>query len=125
MKHLKIFLPLFFVLCFALFNACRKESEEDLIADFVYCKDSLVSFSDNILPILQQECVSCHSGGGAEAGVKLDGYANLMNTVDSITLMAVITHENGYEPMPQGRPIMNECKINTIQMWIREGMQDN
>lgn len=108
-----------------LMNSCAKESEEDILGGYVYCKDSLVSFSENVQPILNQDCVSCHNVNSAENGVELDSYEGVTLSVTPQLLMDVINHANGEVPMPNNKPKLNECKIATIQKWIDEGQLNN
>lgn len=122
----KIFLTIFiFIGGIITFHSCKKESVEEMMQDLQYCKDSLVSFSENVQPILLDDCAGCHSGSNAENGVELDHYSGVVDAENGGILMDVIHHRNGAVAMPQGKPKLNECKINTIQKWIDEGMQNN
>ncbi len=108
-----------------ILSSCTKDSEEKKLENFRYCKDSLVSFSANVQPILSQDCASCHTGASAENGVELDSYIGVTTTVTPELLMDCMKHTNGAKPMPQGKPKLNDCKIATIQKWISEGMLNN
>lgn len=112
-------------LFFAGMQSCTKDSEEKLMQDFIYCADSNVSFANNVFPIINNDCRPCHSGASAEGGIELDDYAEIQSLAFSGDLMIVIKHESGLQPMPNGRPKLNECKITTLQKWIDEGMLNN
>ena len=106
-------------------SGCVKDSEEDKLGGYGFCKESQVSFSENVQPILNQDCVSCHTGPGAENGVVLDSYSGVVASVNDGLFMPVIKQDAGYIPMPTGKPKLNDCKIATLQKWIDEGMVNN
>ncbi len=106
-------------------SSCAKLNEEDILDDFRYCADDSVSFQNNVLPILNADCNSCHAGASAEEGVELTDYANVQLYAGSGDLMGVLDHVSGLAPMPYGKPKLNDCKIETIRKWIDEGMRNN
>lgn len=106
-------------------SSCAKISEEELLEDFIYCTDDTVSFQNNILPMITNDCVSCHSGPNAEEGIVLDNYTDIEIYATSGDLMKVITHSSGFAPMPLGKKKWVDCKINTLQKWIDEGAKNN
>lgn len=123
--NFKLFFVLTFAFCAASILSCTKESEEDILQDFIYCADSNVSYANNIQPILNQDCVPCHSGSNPPAGYLLTNYTDVNDLATSGLLMDVINHASGVKPMPDGKPKLNACKIATIQKWIDEGMLNN
>lgn len=106
-------------------SSCAKLNEEEILDNFRYCKEDSVSFQNNVLPILNMDCNSCHAGPNAEEGVELTDYTNVQLYAGSGDLMGVLDHVSGLAPMPYGKPKLNDCKIETIRKWIEEGMQDN
>ncbi len=108
--------------------SCKKENEEDLInkqGGQPGCDTTNIKYSVNVLPIIQNNCYSCHGNGEAEGGVNLDGYSKLRIHVDNNHLVNTITHAPGYPPMPQGSPQLSACDINIIKAWINNGSLDN
>ena len=98
--------------------------------------DRPADFNIDILPILQKNCLSCHSGSDAEAGLVLETPATMIEGGDSgpaivpgradesLLLKVVARLEKPYMP-----PKKNEVGANPltprqrglIQLWINEG----
>ena len=126
MKRITVlFLIVSFIICSVFLHSCTKQNEEDILMDYIYCSDSIVSYQNNISPILNRDCVPCHNSTSAEANVALDTYERVQFFAASGALLAVVKHESGFTPMPQGEPQWNWCKINTLQKWIEQGMLNN
>ena len=108
---------------------CTKENEEKLSSSTgtTTCKTDSMSYSANVLPIMQSYCFSCHGNGstGGSGGINLQGYDNLKPYVDNGKLVGNITHAPGYVPMPYGQPKMPDCEINQIVAWVNQGAKDN
>jgi len=89
---------------------------------------SCVNFTDEILPIFENNCTGCHGGTG---GLHLDSYENVMsggsnegvvisgNSSESLLWQKV----NSGEMPPTGNLSLNE--IDLISQWINEGAQNN
>lgn len=104
----------------ALNNFCEEEE----------CDTSNVSFSDDVFPVIQNNCYGCHSGGQPSGGILLTSF-NEVKTAASIapgtygSLLGTIRHQQGNVPMPQNGPMLSECKIATIEKWVSDGMPNN
>ncbi|WP_299790532.1 c-type cytochrome domain-containing protein [uncultured Shewanella sp.] len=108
-----------------------------------------VSFNDQVMPILQASCVSCHSGSGEGAQLtelNLTSYAQVMQgtrlgaivvpgSAASSTLYLVIDHKVDTKiqmpphhddkfPQGEGEPLSSD-EIATIKRWIDEGAKNN
>jgi hypothetical protein len=88
-----------------------------------------ISFSTQVLPILQNRCVSCHNSSQASAGVMLDNYAHVQATSNNIrnntsVLIGAIRRMTGFKAMPPGY-LLDECSIRTIELWIDQGTLNN
>jgi hypothetical protein len=94
-----------------------------------------VSFSQQVLPILQQSgCTGCHGGnGGLVVGTVQQllqggnhGPAVVPGKGDS---SLIIQKLSVYPPfgdrMPQGGPYLSESTISIIRAWIDQGAQNN
>ena len=99
-----------------------------------------VSFSKNVMPVLEDHCISCHSPGGEgfkASGFNVSTYESFMagtkfgSVVNpgsgfSSTLTILIKHRA--DPsinMPKGDPQLTELEIETIKVWVDEGARDN
>ena len=95
-----------------------------------------VDFAEQILPIFQESCTSCHGDTNedgfeiAEAGLYLTSYKGVMagsefgsvvdpGDVESLLLLMV---EDG--DMPEGGDRLSDEKIELIKNWILEGAKE-
>lgn len=81
----------------------------------------------DVVPILTNNCYRCHGSttNSQSMGIVLEGYSNLKPYAESGTLVGVITHAQGFTPMPEDGGKLSDCNINKIKSWIANGMQDN
>lgn len=88
------------------------------------CDTMNVSFSNHILPMVQQNCEGCHTYPGASAGIILSDY----NSISSIALngqLYGVTHGgSSYPLMPPSGSLM-ECELDQIRIWIADGAPNN
>lgn len=108
------------VLLLALFVAsCTSENEEDLFGDPV-CETTNMSFSKDIAPIMNANCVSCHGPNGSAPG-SLNSYAGVKAMADSGELYNRIAIT---KDMPPAGPLP-DCQISKIKAWIDDGAPNN
>lgn len=89
------------------------------------CDTVNMQYTADVLPIIQANCYSCHGNGLSQNGVSLDSYEKVKLQADNGNLINVITHADGYPPMPQGAPKLSDCNINKIRSWINHGALNN
>lgn len=90
--------------------------------DSTGCDSLNVTYSLSILPILQDWCITCHSGSKPGGGINLDGYDQVVAAANSGRLMGAVRQESGFQPMPQpGTYKLSPCDINLLSIWIRTG----
>ncbi|RMG16056.1 MAG: hypothetical protein D6730_25595 [Bacteroidetes bacterium] len=113
-------------------SACVYNNEEELYpqtnppADT--CGITSVSYSRDVVPILQNNCYSCHSSANAPglgSGIVLEGYANAKTLADNGRLKGAIEWEAGFSRMPRGGAQLPECLRKTITTWIANGSPNN
>ncbi len=95
---------------------------EDKIKSPASCDVTGVTFSKDVLPIIQKRCYSCHGNGQNQGGVNLDGHAKIST---SPKLYASIAHLPGAEPMPIGGSKLPQCEIDKIKAWLDAGAPNN
>lgn len=110
-----------------MLTGCYYDVEEELYpaASAADCDTSNATYSLKVLPVIQSNCYSCHSGLAPLGIISLEGYANLKTYADDGRLMGVITHAAGFPAMPQGGTKLNDCTISVIQTWIDNGALNN
>jgi hypothetical protein len=115
--------------CLVFLSSCYYDKEDLLYggANSGPCTDStgVVSYSQKIIPMLQQYCYSCHTGGFPSGNQLMGTYAADKAMAQNGKLFGTMNHSAGYSPMPQGMPKMSNCQIVTIKKWIDGGMLNN
>ena len=99
-----------------------------------------VSFQEDVQPILQANCVECHTAGGqgtAASGLVMTSYEGLMKGTrygpvvepgSSVSSTLVLLVEGKADPslrMPHGRDPLPPEEIAVIKDWVDQGAKDN
>jgi len=109
-------------LCF--FVSCYYDSEEALYPSLNNSCDTLnVTYSGTITPILNSNCVSCHSGSVPSGGIVLTSYSTVQPLAANGTLMKALKG-NGVPLMPPSGSL-SSCKIRQFEIWINNGTPNN
>ncbi len=119
MKNNKILILVF--LCASIFislSSCRKDKVQSTIDP--NCIDT-VSFSQVVLPIIQQNCTGCHDIGNSTP-YTLTNHTNISNNA---TAIIGSMHGQSYNLMPQGGPALPDSIIQFVQCWINQGKLNN
>ncbi|MEZ5014513.1 MAG: c-type cytochrome domain-containing protein [Chitinophagales bacterium] len=115
-----------------LLHSCYYDSREELFGGNT-CDTTNVTYSLNILPILEAQCYSCHSEANANAqggGNNLEGYVNLSdfitpNDPENSLLYQSVAWIPGTSFMPKGGQKLSSCELAQIRTWIVEGATNN
>lgn len=88
-----------------------------------------VSFSQDVLPLIQLSCTGCHNNNSQGGGIILSDYNTVSNVaatkVNGVSRMSgVIRRLPGFSPMPPSGNL-SECDIRRIEIWIENGMNNN
>jgi len=108
---------------------------------------SSLSFSKDIQPIFDANCVICHQGSSGPAGLSLQSNASYSNLVNAKSTESQLTRVNPGNPdksyllnkllgtqnqvggtgaqMPFGASPLSQSQINLIQQWIQQGAPNN
>ena len=94
-----------------------------------------ITYEDHLLPILRNECTSCHNPDKKKGGLDLSSYQAILTGSDSgpivnagdaegSKLYKVVAHLD--EPnMPKGKGKLPDKDINTFKQWIAGGMLES
>ena len=103
-------------------------------------KKPTVSFAEDVQPILQIRCQSCHQPGGAgyeKSGLDLRSYDGLMkgtkfgpivqpgDPTTSNLLVLLDGRADKSIQMPHGKKKLSTCDRDAIRTWISEGAKNN
>lgn len=128
-KLQKFYLSLILIFITATsFNSCYYDSEEYLYSGLI-CDSTDVSFSADVVPILEANCYVCHSIENADEsgeGYILETYEELNASTDGETLIDVVDWlDGGASDMPKGGSQLPDCQRAVIRNWVNEGMLNN
>lgn len=130
-KHFKTFTVLAATALFfsglSFFQSCYYDNAEDLLGAQT-CDTSAVSYSMDVVPILEAKCYICHSqtnAPSAGAGYVLEGYEYLMDVVSTGQLSGSIDWKSGFSPMPKGGAQLPSCERAKIRNWVDQGALNN
>jgi hypothetical protein len=126
MKILILFMLLFTGALFL--HSCYYDKEELLYGiTNAPCTDTTTtaSYSQQVIPLFQQFCYSCHSGGFPSGGIVMGNYAADKAIGQNGKLYGSINHAAGYSPMPKGMSKMTSCQVASIKKWIDNGTPNN
>jgi hypothetical protein len=113
-----------FTIFFFFFVSCYYDNEEALYPQLnTSCDTTNVTYSGTIVPILSNNCYSCHSTANAAFGgnIRLDTYADV--NANAARIVPAIK-QTGPKPMPPNGKLKT-CSINQFDIWVRNGMPNN
>jgi hypothetical protein len=115
-----------FLLIWMTAYGCYWENEEALYPEEKFCDTSFVSFSEDVLPILTNNCFTCHSNSNAPdfaVGIAFEDHKDVSASASLIT--GAINHREGFPQMPKNREKLDTCQIITFEAWENQGRLDN
>jgi hypothetical protein len=109
------------------FVSCYYDNEEALYPILnSSCDTTNVTFSGSIVPILNNNCYSCHSNSTAARNgnnIPLQNYADVVARAASV--IGSIKHTGSFSPMPKSGGLIKTCSISQFDIWIKKGMLNN
>ena len=112
-----------------LINSCYYDKDELLYPGSANgpCTDTTgtTSYSQKVVPLLQQYCYSCHSGNFPSGNILMGTYAADKIIAQNGKLYGSINHSPGFSPMPQIGGKFGSCQIAVIKKWIDGGDLNN
>lgn len=115
---------LVFVFTMLLANSCYNNKAE-LLYPPQNCDSTNVSYSNTISPIINSNCIGCHSGSTPAYGIDLSTYTVVKQYVDNGELWKVVIHAAGYPAMPKNSNKLSDCVLSKINGWIQAGAPNN
>lgn len=112
----------------ASISSCYYDKEELLYGRAnMLCTDTAgtVSYSQKIVPVLQQYCYSCHSGNFPSGNIMMGTYTADKVIAQNGKLIGTVKHAAGFSPMPKGMSKLSDCQVTLIQRWIDGNMPNN
>ncbi len=88
------------------------------------CDTTNFTYSGAIAPIMQTYCVGCHSSSSSTGG-GLATYADVKDAAINGRLIGDVSHSAGYNAMPLGGSMLQDCQITQIKKWVAAGAPNN
>jgi len=108
-----------------IFSSCFYDNEEELYPHLSICNTDSMSYSTDIVPILNDHCLGCHSASANQGGVTMEGYDAVIPYVTDNRFLKSIKHENGVSQMPKNTNKLDSCTIAKVAAWIDQGALNN
>jgi len=121
MRQTLILMPIILI---ALLGNCTYNNEQDLYPPgSENCDSTNFTFSETIFPIINANCINCHSGGAPQGNVLLEDYGTISAAANIPpgqfgSLYGAISHNPGNSPMPKNNTKLSDCKILKVKLWI-------
>jgi len=108
-----------------LLTSCSFDKEEVLYGDenLTNCDTVGVSYAADIKPIIDAQCLSCHSLAIATNGVVLEQYSDIQPWAQSGILVGVVEYDSTIKMPQTGK--LPLCDIAKIRSWVRDGALEN
>jgi hypothetical protein len=119
MRHLLL------LLLALLLHGCEHDALDTAMPELL-CDTMNVSFTGDILPIMQSRCAipACHVAGGNGTG-DFTIWSGVRTQVDNGKLIPAINRTVGAIPMPPDGSMIPACDIRMIEAWVNGRAQDN
>ena len=101
-----------------LFSSCRSENEDEYFKNLIVaqtCDTTAVTYSNQIKPLFDAQCYSCHTGG-AVVGCDLDSYDNVVKyitTSQSGDKLYDYVKNNDHQGV-----ILDTCSLKQFAKWM-------
>jgi hypothetical protein len=101
--------------------SCSSESEEKKDDTPVSPLPTIVKYTADVKPIIENNCITCHKTGGAANFLPLNSYNAVKNAIENNNLLTRIN--DPADPMPRFGLMIQE-KRDIIQKWKDDGFQE-
>jgi hypothetical protein len=118
-----LFLLFILLMSFSMFQACIYDNIEDSYT--TPCSDTTgsISYSKQIVPIIENRCFPCHGPSGADGNLTVHSNFSQVKFRDNI--VGNVNHAQGFNPMPKTGAKIPQCEIVKIEKWAAAGFPDN
>lgn len=119
MKQFFFALSVLLVLALVSQTACYYDNEEEQYGTVV-CDTTAISFSQDVLPIINSRCISCHAPGGQQESSPYTSYEQIKN-YDA----AMVERINGIGSIMPPTGAISTCEKLKIAAWVNAGSPNN
>ena len=121
MTKFKFWLPAILVLGIVVVTqSCYYDNKAENYGTSV-CDSANPTYTTNIQPLINQNCIGCHDSNGPSGGISLHTYDLVKAQALKGSLSGTMKKTSPYSLMPPGGKL-SDCKIGQVDKWIRNGM---
>lgn len=121
MTKFKFWLPAILVLGIVVVTqSCYYDNKAENYGTSV-CDSANPTYTTNIQPLINQNCIGCHGSNGPSGGISLHTYDLVKAQALKGSLSGTMKKTSPYSLMPPGGKL-SDCKIGQVDKWIRNGM---
>lgn len=115
---------LIFLFVIVIFSNCTYDTYVDNI-DIDECDTLEVSYATDVVPLLDENCFSCHFDEEDNNGLWLATYEIVSNKNTTTNILQRIQLDaTDLASMPPSGPL-NDCEIDIFKAWVEQGAQNN
>jgi hypothetical protein len=116
------------VIITAITSSCYYDNKEELYPGQTNCDTVNVSFSKDIKPLIDAQCVGCHNTQSPTDTVSLSTHTEIVKYCNSGQLYGVLAQIPPYKRsqfMPPNGPKWSNCNLSKLKSWIDKGAPNN
>ncbi|MFN5324050.1 MAG: c-type cytochrome [Bacteroidota bacterium] len=86
------------------------------------CDTNTITYTASVKPLLDKNCVGCHSGSNSSGGVNLSNANGINIVINNGKLLQALKQTGPAKPMPPpptGK--LSDCEIRMVEKWIQAG----
>lgn len=102
-------------------SGCAYNVESELYPTEVPCDTTDINFYPDVMPIVEDRCVGCHSGGAPAAGLGLTTFEEVQAIgLNGMLLDRVNRSDMDEMLMPPDGPL-TDCNLRILAAWVNRG----
>jgi hypothetical protein len=87
------------------------------------CNSVNMNFTNDIKPIIEENCVGCHGGAKPKKGYDFSNPDKFREVALTGLVYLAVSHSEGATPMPFEGDKLSDCDISKIKSWIDAGAE--
>jgi hypothetical protein len=117
------FCALSLFMSFVFLSCSKTRADRPIITDSSLCDSVIVSYANDIVPILQNNCIGCHNSTFASGGNNWESYSEVSSKVDQI--ICAVNHNSDCFSMPRFADKLEDSLIQKFECWAVQGSLNN
>jgi hypothetical protein len=109
------------ITCATILGACK--TPKKIAEPAVSCAGTNFLLQQDIIPILEKHCNSCHGYGGA-GGYNFTMKEDIIKAAKNGDLLGTIKWQHGFPKMPARAEKLDQATIDKIECWVSNGMKE-